>query len=571
MRKMKKKIIALVALVSVAACDFLKFDETSGIYTHEAVYKYYENTKKALTYIYTFVPQDFGTIGGAMRDCACDDAEFADPGAGIQSFNDGTWSAIKTYDTAWDLYTGIRAANDFIISVEDADFSRFEHDETYYKIEAQMRYFKYEAKVLRAFYFFELAKRYGDIPMPLTVLTQEEANNIGLTKFDDVIEFIVKECDECIGIGDDEKHNLPLSYADEVETETGRVTRGFAMAVKSKALLYAASKLHNPSGDKKKWERSAQAALDLINLGVYRLDESSPFNKIESPEVVMLRMNDMSSTFELNNFPIRFTEGSRTNPDVSVFPTQNLVDAFENLDGYEVRLTENGWESEVAADNNFNSRKPYLRDPRFQRTVLWHDRAFKGDKIQLQEGGADDKEVSLGGSPTGYFLYKYIQENTSFNPNNLVTMRHHWIVYRYSETLLTYAESMVEAFDDPDYSDATFTKSARWAINQIRDKVDMPRVTAAGKEAFTEALRKEWRVEFAFEDHRFWDIRRWKIGKETQKEIYGVKITDMGTFFDYKRIKVEDRAWSEKMYLYPFPQSEMFKNPNLAANQNKGW
>ncbi len=569
MRKMKKILITLIALVSLVSCDFLKFDETSGIYTHEDIYRYFDNSKKALTYLYTFMPQDFGTIGGAMRDCACDDAEYADPGAGVQSFNNGTWSAIKTYDTAWNLYTGIRAANDFILSIETADFSRFEYDVNYPNTVAQMRYFPYEARVLRAFYFFELARRYGDIPMPLTKLSQEEANNIPLTPFDDVIDFIVKECDECAGKGEDGTYNLPDTFIGQPNNETGRVTRGFAMAVKSKALLYAASKLHNPQNSLDKWKRSAKAALDLIDSGLYSLYGADNCNNLNSPEVVMFRMNKESNSFELNNFPIRFTEGSRTDPDVSTFPTQNLVDAFQTVTGYHVTLTEYGWDSD---DPAFNPRRPYgRRDPRFIRTILAHGNAFKGETIQLHEGGIDNKEVSLGGTPTGYFLRKYIQESTSFNPNAPESKMHHWIVYRYAETLLTYAESMIEAFGDPDYSDATYTKSARWAINQVRTNVNMPTVKANGKEEFIEALRNEWRVEFAFEDHRFWDVRRWKIGKETQKDIYGVKIENTGKYDQFSRITVEDRVWSERMYLYPYPQTEMFKNPHLESNQNRGW
>ncbi len=568
MRQMKKIIISFLLIVTVTACDFLKFDETSGIYTQESIYKYFDNAKKALTYVYTYMPQDFGTIGGAMRDCACDDAEYADPGAGVQSFNNGTWSAIKTYDTAWNLYEGIRAANDFITNIEEADFSRFEYDKNYPNMMAQIRYFIYEAKVLRAFYFFELARRYGDIPMPLKTLSQDEANNITLTAFDDVIDFIAAECDECAGKAEDGAYNLPDTYMGQPNNETGRVTRGFAMAVKSKALLYAASKLHNPDNDLNKWKRSAEAALDLIDSGLYKLDPRDKCNNLTSPEVVMFRMNAESNSFELYNFPIRFTEGARSNPDIATFPTQNLVDAFQTLNGYRVTLTEEGW---VSDDPKFNSRRPYQRDPRFSRAVLAHNQAFKGDRIQLQEGGIDNMEVSLGGTPTGYFLKKYIQETTSFNPNDPSSKMHHWVVYRYAETLLTYAESMVEAFGDPDYSDATYTRSARWAINQVRANVEMPNVTAGGKEEFIEALRNEWRVEFAFEDHRFWDIRRWKIGKETQKEVFGVKIVNNGSYDQYSLFKLEDRVWSERMYLYPFPQSEIFKNPTLENNQNKGW
>ena len=152
-----------------------------------------------------------------------------------------------------------------------------------------------------------------------------------------------------------------------------------------------------------------------------------------------------------------------------------------------------------------------------------------------------------------------------------MTNKHHWIVYRYAETLLTYAESMVNAFGDPDYTDDVYKYSARWALNQVRANAQMPQVKADGKEEFIEALRNEWRVEFAFEDHRFWDIRRWKIGSDTQRELNGVKIIreEDGTKSYYRQV-CETRKWTDRMNLYPIPQSELFKNPNLNP-QNQGW
>lgn len=100
--------------------------------------------------------------------------------------------------------------------------------------------------------------------MPLEVLTEEEANTIGKTPFAEVINFIVNECNEAA-------NNLPDDYVNEPGAEIGRVTRGFAMAVKSKALLYAASRLHNPSMDTELWKQSAKAALDIMNTGLYSL------------------------------------------------------------------------------------------------------------------------------------------------------------------------------------------------------------------------------------------------------------------------------------------------------------
>lgn len=568
----KNRILTVLAgLAVLSSCTYLDFDETNSLYTHESMYKYFSNVKGMLINIYSYMPQDLGVVDGAMRDCASDDAEYGNTGASVQSFNNGRWSAADTYDTAWNLYYGIRAANEFIESVKDVDLSRYEHTSGYENNVRNLKIFPYEARLLRAYYFFELAKRYGDIAMPLEVLTIEQANTIGKTPFDDVIDFIASECDECAA-------NLPVVYNADYDNEVGRVTRGFAMAVKSKALLYAASELHNPSMDTELWKRSAQAALDLIGFAAeagYALDPANKWDNsvnssvTTSPEVILMRMNGDANSFELNNFPIRFTLGNRTgNAATATFPTQNLVDAFQTVNGYPVRLGANGWECE---DPSFNPQDPYAdRDPRFYWTVLADGSPFKGSVIETRNGGQDDVLVTEGGSPTGYFLRKYIQESTDFDTDNPVTNKHHWIIYRYAETLLTYAESMIEAFGDPSYTDATFTMSAADALNQVRANAGMPAVTATGKEEFIEAVRNEWRVEFAFEDHRFWDVRRWKIASDTQRSIYGVTISEEDGAKTYQRALYETRTWNERMYLYPIPQSELFKNTNLNP-QNTGW
>lgn len=560
---MKTKLTILFsALLVLVSCNYLDFDETSGLNTKEDVYKYFDNTKQMLTTVYSYIPQDFGVINGAMRDNASDDAEYGNTGELVQDFVNGNWSALHIIDSGWNLYHGIRAANEFLTSLKDVDFSRYEYDTRYNNWMKQLEFFPYEARMLRAFYFFELARRYGDIAMPLTVLTAQEANEIPKTNFQDVIDFIVAECNESA-------EHLPTTYIGEPGNETGRITKGFALALKSKALLYAASPLHNPSMNTEKWKLSAKAALDLINAGLYQLEPGDNVNNVSSKEVVLFRMNGDNSAFELNNFPIRFTEGQRQNPATATFPTQNLVDAFETINGYSAVLGNNGWHSD---DPEFDPQNPYAnRDPRFYKTILANGMNFKESVIETFNGGNDDAPVSQGGSPTGYFLRKYIQETTNFAPDKVVTNKHHWVIYRYAETLLSYAESMVQAFGNPAYTDATYNHSALWAINQVRSNAGMPEITETDKNAFIQKLQNEWRVEFAFEDHRFWDVRRWKIGNETQKEIYGISINKNDRdILSFQRILYETRTWNERMNLYPIPQAELYKNPNLNP-QNSGW
>ena len=558
---MKKIFYILSVVILAAGCNYLDFDETSGDYTREDMYSTYSNIQSMMTNIYGYMPnKEIVDVGEAMRDCGSDDAEFGDPQATVQYFNNGNWSPLSTVDTKWDLFKGVRAVNEFLESMQTVDLSIYQYDVKYQLQLEHLKYYPFEARVLRAYYLFELARRYGDIPVPMTMLSIEEANSIEKTPFDQVINFIVSECTECAA-------NLPTTFIGMLDDEFGRVTKGFALAVKTKALLYAASPLHNPSNDKAKWQAAAAAAKELIDLGVYSLDPGVKVNNTASPEVIMVVMRSESQSFEKYNFPVRFTEGARTAMS-GTYPTQNLVDAFQTAAGYDITLSANGW---VTDDPAFDVTKPYEgRDPRFANTILANGMLFKGSTIETFVGGADYSATRSDlGTPTGYYLRKYIQESTSFTPENMVQNKHHWIVYRYAEALMTYAEAANEYFGDPSQTDGTLTLSAAEALNSVRANAGMPDVTASSYAGFQEAVRREWRVEFAFEDHRFWDVRRWKIGSTTQNGIEGVKITKTGSTFEYSRFNVEGRTWSEKMYLYPIPQKEVFSNGNLT--QNVGW
>ena len=560
---MKKLFYILSVAVLAAGCNFLDFDESSSDYSRDDMYRTYSNIQKMLTNIYGYMPnKNIYDISSAMRDCGSDDAEYGDPDASVQRFTNGTWSALNTVDDKWStMYSGIRSANEFLESIKTVDLSMYQYETKYQRWLEHLKYYPYQARVLRAYYFFELARRYGDIPMPLTMLTAEEANVIGKTPFDEVIDFIVSECEESA-------QNLPDTYVGLLDDESGRVTRGFALAVKTKALLYAASPLHNPSGDKSKWQKAATAAKEIMDLNLYQLDPDEKANNYTSQEVIFAIMRSESTSFELYNFPVRFTEGQRTYISGN-YPTQNLVDAFQTANGYDITLGSDGWQT---SDPDFDITKPYEgRDPRFARAILADGMSFKGSTIETFVGGKDYSATRNDlGSPTGYYLRRYIQESTSFTPENEVKNKHQWIVYRYAEALLTYAEALNEYLGSPTATEGAFSVSALEALNMVRANAGMPDVTATSQSDFREAVRREWRVEFAFEDHRFWDVRRWNIGQATQGQIDGVEITRSGGKYDYKRMTVETRTWAARQNLFPIPQSELFCNPKLNP-QNTGW
>ena len=218
------------------------------------------------------------------------------------------------------------------------------------------------------------------------------------------------------------------------------------------------------------------------------------------------------------------------------------------------------WEQIAPGQNPYEGR-----DPRFYKTVLCNGDTWMNSTIQSYEGGKDGAGTA-GATTTGYYLKKYMNETVSLAPSNEKKKPHHFIIFRYAEILLNYAEAM-DAWKDADYTDNDHPLSARTALNQVRAAADMPAIATSG-DAFTESVRRERRVELAFEDHRFWDIRRWKIGDKT-KAIYCIKIIMENGSPVYKKELLETRNWDDKMYLYPIPQAEYYKNPNLG--QNTGW
>lgn len=559
MKKFNKSIIGL-ALLALGACNMLDINESIGTQKN-TIFQYVDQSKKALTYVYTFLPSDFRGVDGTSRSCATDDAVNAWTTSTVRIFNDGSWSPNITVDAQWsNYYTAIRAANLFL---ENFNLKALEQYNNYPDYEDQKKIFMnyyHEARFLRAFYHFELAKRYGDIPLVNKVLTESEANNIARTPFSDVVVFIAGECDSVAKY-------LPVSYTKMpgATQETGRVTKGAAMALKSRALLYAASELHNPTKDVEKWKMAAKAAQDIIDSAIVRnwyalTPNFFDYNVATSRELIMETREAKANYFEKANLPIGFEGGNS-----GICPTQNLVDAFERLS------TANGG-GEFDWNNPIHAANPYAsRDLRLARTVVCDGNFLKSVEVQTWIGGTN-AQPKTGATPTGYYLRKFIDPAVNLNPSvgAITTSDHFWPIFRYSEILLNYAEAMSEAFPaNTTYTDGTYTRSAEWAINQLRSRARINQVANLDYAAFQRKLRNERRVELAFEDHRFWDVRRWKIASQSTT-ILGTKIEKSGTTKTYSPNQVvATRVWNDKMLLYPIPIAETLTNSNLG--QNPGW
>lgn len=549
MKYIKLFIASAISLNLLWSCTkFLDYNEMT-YYSEDDIWYEYSRVKSMLTNIYSFLPHDFIPIDGAMRSSATDDAVHVYDLSEIVTFNNGSWSALNAIDDVWgNMYTAIRAANLWLEKAKEENFAEIRWNTDYPQTMIQFRLMPAQARFLRAFYYFELIKRYGDVPLITKVLTEEEANKVSRNSFDEVVDFIISECDAI-------STELPATWTSITGAETGRATKGAALALKARTLLYAASPLHNTTGSQAKWIEAATAAKQVIDMNRYSLDATyaSAFNNLSSKELLLERRFAAANTFETANFPIGY-EGGMT----GTCPTQNLVDS------YEMQTTGLGIND---AGSGYVSTDPYTgRDPRMAATVLYNGSIWKGDTLECYEGGMNGPPKDRA-TKTGYYLKKYLIEAISLNPVSPTTRIHYWVIFRYGEILLNYAEAMNEAFGPYDVGPGTLNMTAAQAVNIVRTRAGMPAFPEGmTKDAFRTKLRNERRVELAFEDHRFWDIRRWKIGSSTST-IDGVNITkDASDLLTFTKKTVETRVWSEKMNLYPINQNEIYINENLEQN-----
>lgn len=556
-----KHIALLLSLASApvfTACeDFLNTSE-SDYYTQKEILDNMDRVKQLATQVYSYLPHDFCNTSGAMQDAATDDAIHIYEISGIQRFVNGAWSANYTVDEVFGwYYQAIHDANFYLENCVGLTFEDWENSDGFADNYKSYLNYEYEVRFLRAFYYFELVKRYQNIPLITKTLSQEEANEAVPSDANIILKFIVDECTDLASL-------LPVNYANMPggDSNLQRITKGMALALKSRVTLYMASPLYSKD-DTQKWKDAAQAAYDLISqvgtLG-YQLDKySNLFGDVnnQSKEVIMCRPTGASTTFEARNFPMGVTGGS-----TSTCPTENLVSAYEMTDGNTFN-----W------DNPEMAASPYEnRDPRLAMTVVYNGMEWpKTTPVEIVEGGKNGQPLKSATS-TGYYLRKYVNNSITFDTGETTTSKqHNWILFRYAEILLNYAEAMINAYGDPDYK-GNYTLSAREAVNQVRARSDvrMPAYPAGmSKEAFLKRLKNERRVEFAFEGQRFWDLRRWKMLDE-MKNIYKVRVVkeEDGTVRYTKELHSIYQI-RDKMYFYPISNAELFKNHNLT--QNSGW
>lgn len=397
-----------------------------------------------------------------------------------------------------------------------------------------------EAYFMRAYYYMELFKRYGGVPLVDRVMSVAEDLNLTRNTADETAAFIAADCDRAA-------ENLPLSHA---AIDLGRATKGAALMLKAKAYLFNASILHNPEQDSNKWLQAANAAKAVMDLGVYDVDGdyAGLFHKRVAKNVIF------QSTLNQTNW-VHFNFVPSLGGQARVQPLQNMVDA------YEMQATG----LPIDEDPSYDAvNTPYVgRDPRFYHSIIYDGANFKGKTIltYLNAPGGDDTQRWGGDrrTQTGFYLRKTLDESGSLTPNWIVG-DHFWVFMRYEETLLMYAEAMNEYLGAPD-------ASVYSAVNQVRERVGMPALPEGmSREQMRKRVRNERRVELAFEGHRFWDIRRWRIGMETMTLARGVIVDGSANPRKHWNNDIEARVYRPAFDLFPIPQSEINKSSGLLQN-----
>ena len=540
------KLFLLLTLF-LSSCSILDKDidtnlDKDDIFTDERFAQGFLNST------YRELMNGFNRLDNAMFACASDEAICSYSGSAVHGYNNGAITPFyNPEEEVWKtMYAGIRKANVFLRELDTTikDAGLIDKNEQSKATYTRMRG---EALFLRAFYHFELAKRFSNIQLIDKVLTEEEAMFVKQSTFAEAIEFIVKDCANAATYLDNFNKDV---------AEYGRATCLSALALKSRALLYLASKLNNPAGDKQLWKDAADAAKEIMDIQVknpsrvgllsaYYSVFTTPYNN----EILFATSSESSNEIELYNNPISYGGKGYTNP------TQELVDAYETTKGYPIDDPRSG----------YNPENPYKsRDPRMEYTISYNGLKFSGTPIETFVGGKDGLNKTPTATTTGYYMRKFIDQNLDLSKDQ--KRRRPWILFRYAEILLNYAEAMNEYLEAPD-------QSVYDAVNQIRKRAKIPQLNIRmelSKEEMRERIRNERRVELAFEEHRFWDVRRWNEGNTYfNRPIHGMRITVNGEEIEYEQFVVEERMFEAKMNYYPIPQSELQKNGGLV--QNPGW
>ena len=580
------RITLLVFILTTASCSKNFLNTEVDVYaTNQTIITDRSTLFSFANAFYTQLQWGFTALDNNLFGAASDEMQESVVTNNTALFNSGAMSPTFIPDGAMfkNYYDGIRAANFFLnYSANYYQFLSKNYDTVtnalpFSQDVQNIIWYRAEAHVARAYYYSELIKRYGGVPIvtQTQLSVSPDSMYVGQQSYDSCVNYIVKEIDS-------NKNNLQVNWGtSNFANYDGRFTLGAALAIKARVLLYAASPLHNPTNDPNRWIRAINALNDLMNAPGLNLSPDKSYAQyfngllgqigtgnysLTSPETIFAVRATPSNTIELLNYPPTSSNGSQR----PVCPTDNLVADYEYL-------------------KTPNPTNPYLyKDPRFAASIVYNGSSWTGRTINEQPGipplfptGADIMTKSYS-TKTGYYLKKFLTDNA------LTTGQypHVWVVFRYGEVLLEYAEAVNEVYG-PDAVPPGGTFTARYALMLVRNRASkaLPSVASATTiPQFRLVVKHERRIELAFEGHRYWDLLRW--GSPTgnapdsinasvvlNSPIYGVKITtDPNTFNPiYTRVVVGQRVFhAPQNYYYPFSYGDIVNSKNKLV-QNPGY
>ena len=557
---MKQFIILCFSALLLNACDYLD-QKPLEYWQPEDVFVDGDRAGQVLHAAYNFMPAGFNSLG-AFLAVATDDAAHVNWSNSVYKISHGFVTEMNPVDNYW--YNGYIGVRRTLYFEEYIHLLQNWPGETEAQVEARKKIWIGESKALRALFYFELIKRYGGVPLieRTYTLNDPEIASIPRSSFEKCVDYIVELCDAAA----DSLAVTPYG------SNFGRMTKGAALAIKAKTLAYAASPLFNDTNDpvlgytggdtKSRWEEAARALKAVIDLKdgagapVYSLFNDYEKLFIAAPntnkEYIVSTGNPKSHSLESLLYPPSLL-GSGTN-----CPSQNLVEAFEKVDGSPVDMT---------APDRYEGL-----DPRFYATVLY-DGATLGARgtIRISDPNSQDaiEKIINRSTVTGYYLRKFLDPSIDLSATTPGNTFHIFPVIRLADIYLLYAEAMNEAYGPNQANGMELT--ATDALNKVRQRVGMPDYTPASVADMREKIRNERRVELAFEDQRYFDLRRWKLAETRLNEpLRGLRITRGETNDTAAGFTVDaQRKFDTKMYYAPIPYSEM--QLNLSLVQNPGW
>jgi len=559
---MKRTLYYLIIVATLVTSSCRKFESQPEERTLET--DVFDPTDKVgalstayLLGIYSFLPTGFNRIDGDILDAATDDALPSSNRSGISLFTNGQLTAANYPDNNWsNSYTIIRRSNVFLNNIGIVP------------IPADIRKRQVaEARFLRAFAYFELLKRYGGVPL-VGDKVFSLADNLDLPRntFAECVTYIASECDAITP-------DLPNGSA-VIAAEFGRIPSEAAMALKCRLYLYAASPLFNgggfesnaevkaltgyPTADASRWQQVITAAEALIAKGYYKLPTgtgttvySAVFTTKINTDIIFSKQSANSTTLENANAPVGYVAPATSNGRTS--PTQDFVNAFTNLNG-------TAFTGSTTSAAQYENRDPRLKSILFYNGVQWLGRA-----VQTYEGGLDKPNLAFKTqTKTGYYMRKFMADFASSTTYS--NQSHNFPYFRFAEVLLNYAEALNEVGRVEDAVKQMNLVRARAGITAGTGSRYGIRIGVTQDE-LRELIKNERRIELSFEEHRFYDLRRWKMGSVLSGTLKGVQLTLDGTTLNMVNQDVANIVFQNKYYHMPIPYGEIIRNTKLIQNE----